>query len=229
MHTARANRGAQRRVRARKSFAVAESRTSALVRGPARRGVIHRLCNGADYARVRPRITAVGVASRFRVRGPGAHHRTMARRDAADPYDLDRFLAAQEHDYPTALAEIRAGSKRSHWMWYVFPQLAGLGSSGTARRYAIRSAAEARAYLAHPVLGARLREIARAACEAPAADARTLMGSPDDLKLRSCATLFAHVSAPGSVFERVLDRWFGGEPDARTLELLRAGGEDVPA
>ena len=136
---------------------------------------------------------------------------------------LERFVQAQAADYPRALTEIRAGRKRSHWMWYVFPQLEGLGASPMSQRYAIRSLVEARAYLEHPVLGPRLREIAEAALAVEGRSARELMGSPDDLKLRSCATLFAVVSPAGSVFHRLLDRYFEGQPDPRTQELLRQG------
>ncbi|MBA4065146.1 MAG: DUF1810 domain-containing protein [Isosphaera sp.] len=139
-----------------------------------------------------------------------------------DPHDLARFVRAQADSYDTALAEVRAGRKRSHWMWYVFPQLDGLGSSPTARFYAIRSAAEAAAYLAHPVLGPRLVACAEAAVGVEGRSAAEVFGPPDDLKLRSCATLFAHVSPAGSVFHRLLDKYFRGEPDAATLRLLGA-------
>ena len=122
---------------------------------------------------------------------------------------LDRFLVAQEHSYDTALREIRSGHKRSHWMWYIFPQIAGLGMSYTAQLYAIKDIEEARQYIAHPVLGARLIEISNA----------LLMGYPDDLKLRSCMTLFAQVS-DDPVFDAVLAKFYGGRADARTLELL---------
>ena len=143
---------------------------------------------------------------------------------AGDPHDLKRFVAAQEGVYEQALAEVRAGRKRSHWMWFVFPQIDGLGSSPTARRYAIRGRAEAEAYLTHPVLGPRLVACAEAAAAVPEpASALDVFGSPDDLKLRSSATLFAHVSPAGSVFHRLLDKFYGGQPDARTLELLGAG------
>jgi uncharacterized protein (DUF1810 family) len=140
--------------------------------------------------------------------------------DAADPYDLARFVQAQEGSYEQAMAELRNGRKRSHWMWYVFPQFDGLGVSATSRRYAIRSRAEAEAYLHHPVLGPRLLESARAALAAEGRSAFEVFGSPDDMKLRSCATLFASVSPPGSVFEQVLDRYFGGTPDENTRRLL---------
>ena len=140
------------------------------------------------------------------------------------PYDLDRFLDAQQGKYETALAEVRAGRKRSHWMWYVFPQVAGLGFSAMSRRYAIRDADEARAYLAHPVLGVRLVECCEAALAVAGRSAHEIFGSPDDLKLCSSATLFASVSAPGSVFERVLERYFAGRRDERTVELLSLPG-----
>ena len=133
-------------------------------------------------------------------------------------------MSAQEPDYHRALVEVRGGRKRSHWMWYIFPQLRGLGFSSTARRYAISGLEEARAYLAHPVLGARLRECAAAALAVPRLTARQIFGSPDDVKLRSCATLFALVSPPGSEFERLLQRFSDGQPDEATLALLRAEG-----
>ena len=142
---------------------------------------------------------------------------------AGDPHNLDRFLQAQAGVYEQALSEIRAGRKYTHWMWFIFPQFHGLGSSWTSRQYAIRSAAEAEAYLAHPVLGPRLVECAEAALAAEGRSAQDIFGSPDDLKLRSSATLFAAVSPPGSVFHRLLDRYFEGRPDVRTLALLDAG------
>jgi uncharacterized protein (DUF1810 family) len=138
-----------------------------------------------------------------------------------DRYDLARFVDAQQGVYETAIAEIRAGRKRSHWMWYVFPQVLGLGSSAMAQHYGIRDEEEARAYLAHPVLGQRLIECAEAICSVTGRSAREILGTPDDLKLRSCATLFAQVSPPGSVFDRVLRRYYDGQPDQATLALLR--------
>ena len=139
---------------------------------------------------------------------------------ADDPHDLARFVEAQAGDYETALAEIRAGRKRSHWMWYIFPQIDGLGFSSMARRYAIKSLDEARAYRDHPVLGPRLVEITEAAFAVEGRSAHEIFGSPDDTKLRSCATLFARAASEGSVFSRLLDRFFDGKPDVRTLELL---------
>lgn len=137
-----------------------------------------------------------------------------------DLHDLARFVSAQEKDYGRAISEIRAGRKRSHWMWYVFPQIDGLGFSATTKRYAIRSVAEAEAYLRHPVLGPRLAECFEAVLGVEGRSAHDIFGSPDDMKLRSCATLFAAVSPPGSVFQRVLDRFYEGRPDERTLRLL---------
>jgi len=137
-----------------------------------------------------------------------------------DPYDLNRFLEAQVADYERAFTEIRSGRKASHWMWYIFPQFAGLGTSPTARRYAIRSIEEAEAYLRHPVLGARLIECAQATLDVTGRSALEIFGSPDDLKLRSCATLFAAVSTAGSVFDRLIEKFFQGEPDERTRKLI---------
>jgi uncharacterized protein (DUF1810 family) len=137
--------------------------------------------------------------------------------------DLERFVAAQDGVYPRAYAEIVAGSKRSHWMWFVFPQVAGLGSSPAAQRYAIAGLAEARAYLAHPVLGPRLRECA-AALLTHDRSATDIFGYPDDLKLRSSMTLFARAADDPKLFEQVLDHFYDG-PDQRTLDLLRASGQ----
>jgi uncharacterized protein (DUF1810 family) len=138
----------------------------------------------------------------------------------ADPFELSRFVEAQRSSYDRALAEISDGRKRSHWMWYVFPQIDGLGFSALAKRYAIKSRAEAEAYLHHPLLGPRLEACAAAALGVERRSAREIFGSPDDLKLRSCATLFAEVAPAGSVFERLLDKYFDGEPDGETLRLL---------
>lgn len=137
--------------------------------------------------------------------------------------DLDRFVGAQLETYDRALAEIRAGRKRTHWMWFIFPQIAGLGSSPTAQHYAIRSGAEAEAYLGHPVLGARLIECAEAVMALEGCSAAEVFGLPDDRKLRSSATLFAEVSPTGSVFERLLDKYFDGQRDEKTLQLLGKG------
>lgn len=141
-------------------------------------------------------------------------------RGTEDPYDLGRFVKAQDGDYERALAEITGGRKRSHWMWYIFPQYDGLGFSSTSKLYAIKSIDEAKAYLAHPVLGPRLTKCAEAALGVENRSATAIFGSPDDMKLKSCATLFAHVSPPGSVFERILAEYFQGERDSKTLSLL---------
>ena len=138
----------------------------------------------------------------------------------ADPYDLQRFIDAQQRDYRTALDEIGAGRKRSHWMWYIFPQYHGLGFSPTSVHFAIKSADEARAYLAHPVLGAGLRECVDALLSLDGRSAHEIFGSPDDLKLRSSMTLFAQVSPAGSIFEQVIDRYYDGKPDRKTIDLL---------
>ena len=138
---------------------------------------------------------------------------------ANDPYDLDRFVRAQATDYDRALSELRDGEKRSHWMWYIFPQIDGLGTSPMSQRYSIKSAAEARAYLDHPVLGPRLRECAAVVCDIVGRSALEIFGSPDDQKLRSCATLFAAVS-DDDVFEQVLRKYFDGQPDKETLRRL---------
>ena len=140
-----------------------------------------------------------------------------------DPHNLQRFIDAQESDYPSALKEITAGRKRSHWMWYVFPQYDGLGFSSTSRHYAIRSLEEARAYLNHPILGPGLRECVGALLAVTDRTAHEIFGSPDDMKLKSSMTLFAHVSPEESTFEQVLDRYFGGRRDGKTLELVRIG------
>lgn len=137
-----------------------------------------------------------------------------------DRWNLNRFVEAQEQDHARALAEIRQGRKRSHWIWYVFPQLAGLGYSHNAHYYGIANADEARAYLDHPLLGARLTEISQALMEVQGKTAHEILGSPDDLKVRSCATLFAAASPPGSVFQQLLDKFYDGTPDSKTLELL---------
>jgi uncharacterized protein (DUF1810 family) len=137
-----------------------------------------------------------------------------------DPYDLARFVTAQEPVLDRVRAELRRGRKASHWMWFVFPQVAGLGSSPTARHYAISGLDEARAYLAHPVLGPRLRECAELAAAVEGGSAAEVFGYPDDLKLRSSMTLFARAAPDTPVFAAVLDRYFGGEPDPATLERL---------
>ncbi|MCW3097250.1 MAG: hypothetical protein JWL77_2868 [Chthonomonadaceae bacterium] len=137
-----------------------------------------------------------------------------------DPYDLRRFVRAQENDYAQALSEIKNGSKRSHWIWYIFPQIDGLAFSSTSKHYAIKSLAEAKAYLAHPVLGPRLIECAEAAVRIEGRSATEIFGSPDDLKLKSSATLFASVSPADSVFDRLLQKYYRNERDGKTLRML---------
>jgi uncharacterized protein (DUF1810 family) len=137
-----------------------------------------------------------------------------------DRFDLARFISAQKDDYARALAEIQSGRKRSHWMWYIFPQIDGLGSSATAQYYAIKSIDEARAYLDHPILGSSLIECARAVLQVNGRSATEIFGWPDDLKLKSCATLFAQVSPAGSVFEKIIEKYFDGKRDEKTLRLL---------
>ena len=140
--------------------------------------------------------------------------------EAPDPWKLNRFVRAQALDYDHALRELRAGGKRGHWMWYIFPQLIGLGRSERARMYGISGLDEAKAYLAHPVLGPRLVEIARALLENGQSDPVKVMGYPDNLKLRSCMTLFAEVPGADLAFARVLSRYFDGQRDIWTLERL---------
>ena len=138
-----------------------------------------------------------------------------------DIHDLDRFVRAQADSYERALREVRDGSKRSHWMWYIFPQIAGLGYSSMAQRYAIANKAEAEAYLAHPVLGERLRAITKALDDVSDPDPERVFGPVDAMKLRSSLTLFAHADKDeDSFFCRALDRWFDDEEDMATVERL---------
>ena len=138
----------------------------------------------------------------------------------SDPFDLQRFVEAQAAVAADVTAELRAGRKRRHWMWFVFPQLRGLGASRLAHRYGIASLAEARAYLDHPVLGARLRDWTRLVIEANAASIEDVLGYPDDLKFRSSMTLFARATTDDALFRKAIDRYFGGEEDPLTLERL---------
>lgn len=139
-----------------------------------------------------------------------------------DPFDLARFTTAQEGDYHCALEEIRNGDKRTHWMWFIFPQIDGLGFSSTAKHYAIKSAEEARQYLSHPVLGPRLLECAEAVLRVEGRSAFEIFGSPDDLKLKSCMALFESVAVKDSVFGQVRDKHYQGNRDTRTHEILAA-------
>lgn len=137
-----------------------------------------------------------------------------------DVFDLQRFVDAQAPVIDSVREELRAGRKRTHWMWFVFPQLAGLGTSPMAQRYAIGSIEEARAYLAHPVLGERLRECCRILLEGESSDVHAVLGSPDDMKFRSCLTLFRQADAREAVFSQCLARFYGGQVDETTLGLL---------
>ena len=137
-----------------------------------------------------------------------------------DPYNLIRFVQAQERDYERAISEVKDGRKYSHWMWYIFPQFEGLGFSSITKLYSIKSIAEAEAYLSHPVLGPRLKECTEAAISVEGRSAYDIFGPPDDMKLKSCATLFAYVSSAESVFQCLIDKYFQGECDQNTLRLL---------
>ena len=135
--------------------------------------------------------------------------------------NLNRFIYAQERDYQTALTEIRNGRKKSHWMWYIFPQVQGLGFSETSRFYAIKDLDEAEAFLQHPILGSRLIAICNALLGLQSNNANQIFGSPDDLKLKSCMTLFAALSNTDPVFGLVLDKFFNGRKDQKTLQLIK--------
>jgi uncharacterized protein (DUF1810 family) len=137
-----------------------------------------------------------------------------------DPFNLSHFITAQDPLMQDVLAQLRTGQKASHWMWFVFPQIRGLGSSATARRYAIASREEAVAYLGHAVLGARLRACTQLALNIQGRSAEQVFGYPDDLKFRSCMTLFAEVGREEPLFRQALQKYFAGEPDSRTLDIL---------
>ena len=141
-----------------------------------------------------------------------------------DEFNLARFLTAQESVYPQVVAELRAGRKRSHWMWFIFPQIIGLGRSAISQRYAIRSVAEARAYLAHPVLGQRLLECVTILLEGVEKSAFRIFGQPDTMKFQSSLTLFAGVSKPGSVFEQALEKFFEGQRVSENRSFSCGGG-----
>lgn len=138
-----------------------------------------------------------------------------------DRFDLDRFVSAQSGVFDTALSELRAGRKQSHWMWFIFPQMRGLGMSSTAQKYGVVSLDEAKAYLAHPVLGGRLRQCTEAVLQVEGRTLHEIFGSPDDMKFGSSMTLFARAEGRGDgVFCQAIDRYCGGKMDQRTLELL---------
>ena len=139
---------------------------------------------------------------------------------SADPFRLSRFAEAQSTSYADALHELQAGQKRSHWMWFIFPQVTGLGSSSMSRQYAIGSRAEAVAYLEHPLLGKRLEECVAALLKVEGRTAQQIMGYPDGMKLQSSVTLFAEISPAGSRFEQLLQKYYGGEKDPKTLAFL---------
>jgi uncharacterized protein (DUF1810 family) len=134
--------------------------------------------------------------------------------------NLQRFITAQQNDYPAALAEIKQGRKRSHWMWYIFPQIAGLGFSETSKHYALKDVNEAQTFLNHPILGSRLIEICNELLKLPNKNATQIFGVPDDLKLRSCVTLFAALADTNPVFQQVLNKFFNGEADKITLKII---------
>ncbi len=147
-----------------------------------------------------------------------------ASESSRDPFDLDRFVAAQAREWDHVREELSDGRKRSHWIWYIFPQMKGLGFSSMAQHYGLGSLAEARAYLAHPVLGPRLEEATRLVLAHKGRHSLDgMLGSPDDLKFRSCMTLFARAAGPGSVYGLALDAFCHGEEDGRTLALLGGG------
>ena len=138
-----------------------------------------------------------------------------------DPFNLTRFVEAQNPIYDRVCSELRRGRKTSHWMWFIFPQIEGLGFSGTSRRYAISGLEEARAYLEHPLLGARLEECTGLVCAVRDRTIQDILGSPDDLKFCSCMTLFCQVSSEPNIFEAALNRYFSGHPDPLTLGRIR--------
>ena len=139
----------------------------------------------------------------------------------SDPYNRDRFLKSQEESYDTALDEVKAGRKRSHWIWFIFPQLAGLGQSPTSQFYGIKSLEEAAAYLRHPILGGRLHESLKTLQTLEEVNADRVFGELDAIKLRSSLTLFAEADPADPIVEAALDRWFGGRRDEKTLQLLQ--------
>ncbi len=138
-----------------------------------------------------------------------------------DKYDLQRFIKEQQRTYSTAYVELSQGRKQSHWIWWIFPQIAGLGMTATSHKYSIKSRDEAIAFLAHPYLGKNIREISNVLLELTSNDATAVMGYPDDLKLCSSMTLFAEADPGEEVFQKVLDKFFDGKKDERTLDILK--------
>lgn len=139
-----------------------------------------------------------------------------------ETFDLQRFVDAQDPVYETVRQEMRDGRKRTHWMWFMFPQIAGLGFSAMSQRYALRSQDEARAFLEHPILGKRLLELTSLVMQVDGKSAHEIFGSPDDMKFHSCLTLFAEAVADNKLFEAALEKYFNGMPDVQTLHRLRA-------
>ncbi|MFC3383249.1 GNAT family N-acetyltransferase [Couchioplanes azureus] len=198
----------------------AETLRLAVVEGNEQAQALYRRCGFGDTGELGDLMPDGVRRERIMAKNLGEREGT-----AVEKHDgLERFVSAQEPIYDRALAELRAGTKRSHWMWFVFPQIAGLGFSPAARTYAIRDLAEAGAYLAHPVLGPRLTECAQALLTVEGRTAREILGHPDDLKLRSSMTLFARAADDAAVFQAVLDKYYGGEPDPATLERIPAAG-----
>lgn len=138
----------------------------------------------------------------------------------SDVYNLDRFITAQAPVYDTVLAELRAGRKSSHWIWFIFPQIAGLGRSGTAQQFTITSLDEAKAYLQHPILGPRLRECTQLVLDVKGRSPDEIFGYPDNLKFRSCMTLFMAATPDNTLFKAALHKYFDGQPDQKTLDIL---------
>ena len=141
----------------------------------------------------------------------------------SDKYELNRFVAAQALHYSVALQELRQGKKESHWMWFIFPQVAGIGYSEISRHFAINSTSEASAYLMHPLLGQRLVECCEAVLAIESRTAHEIFGSPDDMKLHACATLFSYVSPTGNIFDRIIVKYFGGKKHMKTISLIESG------
>jgi uncharacterized protein (DUF1810 family) len=165
--------------------------------------------------------TGKGVRNHFEARRGLREEENWSRAHLmTDEYHLQRFLEAQGHVYNAVLDELRAREKRSHWMWYIFPQITGLGHSGTAQRFAISSLEEAKAYLQHPVLGPRLRECTQLVLNVNGRSAEQIFGYPDNLKFRSCLTLFVTATTDNKIFKDALVKYFEGKPDQLTLDLL---------